>query len=145
MPYWRLHYHLIWATYQRLPLLNADREMVVHATLRNKASEMNLWVHAIGNIEDHIHMVVSIPPKISVAECLRQLKGASSFAANHQLEADLPFKWQEGYGVLSLGERSLPTVVEYVQNQKHRHQNQLLIPIYERLEAENPENGENKN
>src|SRR3972149_2017930 len=107
MTYWRLHYHLIWATVDRQPILTVEREKVFYGVLYGKVQELELKIHAAGNVEDHAHVVVSIPPKISVADCLRHLKGASAFAINHMDGSDGSFKWQAGYGALTLGERSL--------------------------------------
>ncbi|HVO28205.1 MAG TPA: IS200/IS605 family transposase [Candidatus Margulisiibacteriota bacterium] len=89
--YWRLLYHLVWATYEREPLLISEREALLYRILGGKAAEIGVFVHATGNARDHVHLVVGIPPKLAVSECLRQLKGASSHALNHQ---NGPFRWQ---------------------------------------------------
>ncbi|MFQ5614488.1 MAG: IS200/IS605 family transposase [Anaerolineae bacterium] len=134
MSFWRLHYHLIWATYQREPFLVDNIERQVYGTILNKAKELNCIVHAIGGIEDHIHLAVSIPPKLAVAEVIRHLKGASAYYVNHQSQTAAAFKWQGGYGALSFGDRSLETIVAYIRNQKEHHRQRTTIAIYERVE-----------
>ena len=104
--------------------------------LYNKAKELGVKIHSAGNIEDHAHVAASIPPKLAVADCVRHLKGASSYAINHMPDSDGKFKWQEGYGALSVGERSLETVKEYVAKQKERHRENRLIDVYERIDEE---------
>ena len=47
------------------------------------------------------HIVVSIPPILAVAECVRQRKGVSAFAINHMAGSNGRFKWQGGYDALS--------------------------------------------
>jgi putative transposase len=136
MTYWRLHYHLIWATADRQPILTVEREKVFYGVLYGKAKELNLKIHAAGNVEDHVHVVISIPPKISVADCLRHLKGASAFAINHMDGSDGNFKWQAGYGALTIGERSLETVMEYAAKQKEHHRENEVIAVYERIDDE---------
>ena len=82
-------------------------------------------------------MVLSIPPMIAVADCVRHFIGASAHAVN-QINGDhSSFKWQEGYGALSLGGRSLPDVCAYVRNQKQHHRDQTGIPSYEWITDEN--------
>ena len=81
-------------------------------------------------------MVVSIPLKLAVADCVRHLKGASAFAINHMAESDGKFKWQGGYGALTLGERSLETVKEYAAKQKEHHRENKLIAVYEKIDEE---------
>jgi putative transposase len=134
MTYWRLHYHIIWATFERQPILFSEREKVFYGVLHNKAQELGIKIHAIGNMDDHAHIALSIPPKLAVAECVRQFKGASAYAINHMPGSDKQFKWQEGYGALTIGERSLPTVIAYVNNQKQHHFEQSLIRGYESIE-----------
>jgi REP element-mobilizing transposase RayT len=136
MTYWRLHYHLIWSTYEREPSLTSEREKVFYGVLYNKARELGLKIHAAGNAEDHAHVVVSIPPKLAVADCVRHLKGASAFAINHMQGSDGKFKWQEGYGALTVSESSLTAVMEYAAKQKEHHCQNKLITSYERIEED---------
>ena len=83
---------------------------------------------------DHVHAVLSIPPKIAVADCVRHLKGASAYAINHMEESNGQFKWQAGYGALTVGERSLEIVKDYAARQKEHHRNGTIIDIYERMD-----------
>jgi len=136
MTYWRLHYHLIFATFERQPILTGEREKVFYGVLNGKAKELDLKIHAAGNVDDHVHVVLSIPPKLSVADCVKHIKGASAFALNHMPDSDGQFKWQEGYGALSIGERSLETVMAYAANQKEHHKHRDVIALYERMDSE---------
>ena len=134
MTYWRLHYHLIWATFEREPSITLEREKVFYGVLYGKAKELDLKIHAAGNVEDHVHVVLSIPPKIAIADCVRHLKGASAYAINHMDGNDGQFKWQEGYGALTIGERSLQKVMAYAAKQKEHHKESSIIDIYERID-----------
>lgn len=136
MSYWRLHYHLVWATYQRLPMLTEQVEKQVYGTIFGKAKELELIVHAIGNVEDHIHVACSIPPKVAVADCLKHFKGASSRYVNVQPNATGSFKWQEGYGAISFGDRAMADIVAYVKNQKEHHRLGTIRPPFERMSDE---------
>jgi|SRR5687768_7712740 len=136
MTYWRLHYHIIWATYNREPIITPEREKMFYGVLYKKGEELRLKIHAAGNIEEHVHVVLSIPPKIAVADCVRHLKGASAFAINHMAGSDGQFKWQGGYGALTVGERSLEIVMEYAAKQKEHHRENRLVEAYERIDEE---------
>jgi putative transposase len=142
MTFWRLHYHLIWTTFKREPTLFADREKMFYGVLYKKGRELELIVHAAGNVEDHVHIVVSIPPKLAVAECVRQIKGASAFAINHMPGSAGKFQWQGGYGALSVDDRSLPVVMAYANNQKEHHRMGRCMPIYEKTDDEDGASGE---
>jgi len=129
MPRWRLFYHLVWSTDGRRPIITPPIELAAHREVRAVADRCGILVHAIGGIEDHIHVVVSIPPKLSVADAVQRLKGTSS----HALRAEFgdTFKWQSEYSVDSFSERHLPTVIAYVQNQRQHHQDKSLIASIE--------------
>ncbi|MCL4298327.1 MAG: IS200/IS605 family transposase [Anaerolineae bacterium] len=136
MSFWRLHYHLIWATHQREPLLVDEVERQVYGTILNKAKELSCLVHAIGGVDNHLHLAVSIPPKLAVAEAIRQLKGASAYYVNHRPHPKSSFSWQKGYGALTFGERSMEIIVAYVHNQKEHHHQGTTIALYEHMEAD---------
>jgi putative transposase len=104
--------------------------------LRGKGMELGGVVHAVGGIEEHVHVAVSIAPRIAVATYIGQLKGASSHWVTHVSSLRLPFAWQEGYGVLSFSKRSLPQVVDYVLHQRERHKSGQLIAEMERDEGD---------
>ena len=135
MPFWRLHYHLVWATYRRTLLITEPIERQIYGTILTKAKELGVIVHAIGNTEDHLHAAVSIPPKLAVAECVRHFKGASSRYVNQQ-NADGHFGWQDGYGALTFGDRAMSDVVAYVRNQKEHHRQNTIRAPFERMTEE---------
>jgi putative transposase len=65
MPLWRLFYQLVWATQERKPLITPAHEQILYLYIKGKADFLECQLHAIGGIEDHIHLIVSIPPKLS--------------------------------------------------------------------------------
>ena len=136
MSYWRLHYHIVWSTYQRAPLLTEAMERPIYGTILGKAKELGITVHAIGNVEDHLHVAVSIPPKIAVSDCVKHFKGASSHYVNHLPGASGDFGWQDGYGALTFGTRAMPDVLSYVRNQKEHHRQQTTRAPFERMTEE---------
>src|SRR5687768_6883724 len=90
MPYWRLHYHLVWATQHREPLIDEETRTIVERSLRLSIDDLGLICHAIGFMPDHLHVAASIPPRHAVAEVLKRLKGTSS----HAVRATNPvFAW----------------------------------------------------
>ena len=100
MALWRLYYHLVWATKERQPLINPEREAELYAYIIGKLDALSCIVHAIGGVEDHIHLVVSIPPTLSIADFVKNIKGSSAYHMNQALSASSnKFGWQEGYGV----------------------------------------------
>lgn len=122
MAFWRSYAHLVWTTKNRTPLIGPEIEAALYACLVAKAAELGCYVYAVNGISDHVHLVISIPPKHSVSWVVKNLKGNSSHFVNHELTArSESFAWQRGYGYLSLGESQLARAVAYVENQKSHH------------------------
>jgi len=113
-------------------LLTAEIESVVHDLLRSKAAQLEAQVFALDGIADHIHMVVSIPPKLAVARFVGQVKAASSAVLNKSHPNHPAFFWQEEYGAFTLDSKRLPNHIAYVQQQKEHHRQGTTIPALER-------------
>ena len=133
MPFWRLFYHVIWTTKTREPALDAPRTALVERSIRTTCRECETHLHALGVMPDHVHVALSIPPKLAIATLVGRLKGASAHAVNDgdRGSADVSLVWQAQYGVLSFGEKNLPDVISYVQNQSARHAANRLWPALE--------------
>jgi REP element-mobilizing transposase RayT len=124
MPYWRLHYHAVWACKNRERLITPEFEPQLHEYIFGKGTELGAIMHAVDGIEDHLHSVFSLGPKFSLSDFIGNLKGASSHWVTHVLKHPLAFDWQRGYGVVTFGDRHFKQVIHYVRNQKQHHQNQ---------------------
>ena len=133
MPYWQLFYHLVWSTKNRRPLLTPEIEPVIYGYLRAKATGLEATVFALNGVEDHVHMVVSIPPKVAVAKFIGQIKAVASTRYNQSGIGEATFAWQEEYGVFSFDGKRLPNYIAYVERQKEHHANDTTIPILERM------------
>ncbi|MCW5851299.1 MAG: transposase [Anaerolineae bacterium] len=66
MPYTRLYYHITWGTRNREPLIQPSFEVALHRVMTAKVEELDGRVFAIGGVDDHVHLAVSIPAKTSV-------------------------------------------------------------------------------
>ena len=139
MPYWQLFYHMVWATKNREPLIRQEFEADLWRVLVGKATELGALVHAVGGVEDHVHFVASVPPKIALSEFVQQLKGSSSRFVSHRSDIADPFGWQAEYGMLSFDGKQLDQMVKYVRNQREHHRRGSTISILERSAAESME------
>lgn len=138
MPYCQLFYHLVWSTKNRQPLLTPKVEEAVHKFLRVKAIGLGTTVFALNGIEDHVHIVVSIPPSIAVAKFVGQIKAVASTKFNKAHPDSPPFFWQEEYGAFSFDAKRLPNYVAYVNRQKEHHAQGTIIPVLERTDPDFP-------
>ncbi|MGL5871514.1 MAG: IS200/IS605 family transposase [Xenococcaceae cyanobacterium] len=134
MALWRLYYHLVWGTKNREPLIDRKREARLYSYIVSKADSLNCIIHAIDGTENHIHVIVSIPPKLSIAEFVKHIKGSSSHYLNQNFPDSPQFAWQEGYGVFSLGGKQLDEAIAYVRHQKIHHQQNTAIAMLEQID-----------
>ncbi len=130
MPYWKLYYHIVWSTKERLPLIQPEFETELHKVIAAKAVKMDAIVYAVGGIENHVHIAASIPPKISLADFIGQIKGNSSHYAN-QISKE-PFNWQNEYGIVSFGEKQLEQIILYIKNQRLHHNEGTQLQFLEK-------------
>jgi REP-associated tyrosine transposase len=134
MPYWKLYYHFIWGTKSRLPLIDPSLESELYRAIAAKVKDIGGFIHAIGGIENHVHLGVSIPPKLAPAKFIGDVKGNSSHYVNHVIKPDREFYWQDEYGVSSFGEKNLSGIVRYIHNQKQHHAEGTVIAAMERMD-----------
>ncbi|MGI8412947.1 MAG: IS200/IS605 family transposase [Solirubrobacteraceae bacterium] len=134
MTLWRLFYHVVFVTEDRRPLLKEAFRLRLTGALRAKAEELGCYVHAIYVRPEHVHVAVSIPPVQSIAAVVGQMKGATSHLIEREMTPGEPFAWRRGYGVFSFGERNLPDVVRYINDQDARHANNQLWQPLENIE-----------
>jgi REP element-mobilizing transposase RayT len=132
---------MIWATWDRLPLLTHDIEDRVYACIAQKCREYKCEPLAIGGIEDHVHLLSRFPTTIAIATLAKEVKGASSHLVTHEIKPGSFFKWQGAYGAFTLRKNDVSQVQTYIQNQKQHHANGLLNEEWERI-FESDESGE---
>ena len=129
MAYWRLFYHFVWATKGREPFITPEIEDALYRFLYSQGKKFHPPLMVIGGMTDHVHVLVALPPTVSPATFVKQMKGSSSWFATHVL--GVPFHWQSGYGVFSVSEQDVSRVMKYVQQQKEHHQRGTIIPKWE--------------
>ncbi len=120
-PFTQIYLHLVWATWDRLPLITSTFENRLYACLREEILRLGCETLALGGIEDHVHVLIQSPPTRCASEIVKQLKGSSSHFVNQEVSPLNGFKWQGYYGAFSVSRGDLTRVEEYVNNQKERH------------------------
>ena len=122
---YQLYIHLIWATKKREPFITLELESIIQNIFREKCQQFSIEMLAFGNIEDHVHLLLSINPNIKITDFVAGAKGASSHYINHDLGKLL--YWQDGYGCFSIGRSELEQVKAYVLNQKNHHSEKTMV------------------
>ncbi len=131
MGQWRTHYHIVWTVQHREPVLVSGIARDVFAIMREQIEAAQTIPHALGGCDDHVHLVVSILPRVYIPTLIKNIKGNSSRYINTQCGLDGIFRWQRSYGIKTVCDSCLERVVQYVRNQRVIHARREAKPIYE--------------
>ncbi len=123
-----LNYHIVWCTKYRRKVLKDGIDADLKTILREIASENGYSIpHMEVGLDDHIHLLVSAPPKISVSSIVKQLKGTSSlrlFAMHPELKSQYWKRkgerslWSPSYFAESIGATNEDAVAKYIDGQR---------------------------
>ncbi len=118
---WNCKYHIVFAPKYRRKVFFEEKRIVIREILRTLCQWKGIEVIEGEIRPDHIHMLVSIPPKMSVAGFMGYLKGKSSLMI-YQKWGNMKFAyrnrefWCKGYYVDTLGKNTI-AIKEYIANQ----------------------------
>lgn len=119
--YSNLLVHLVFSTKNYRPLIDNEIRNELCAYFHGILKDRGCRILAANGPEDHVHLLVSLAPKVSVAEAARLLKTNSSKWVHEKWPAKRSFAWQAGYGVFSVSSSNAPDVRKYIANQRHHH------------------------
>ena len=117
-----IKYHLVWITKYRKPVMVGAIAKRLQEIIRQICATNDVQILSGHISKDHIHMLVSVPPYLSVSKLMQYLKGNSS----HKLQMEYKelnkqywgrHLWARGYFVASTGNVTDEIIAEYIQNQ----------------------------
>ncbi len=120
---WDCKYHLVWLTKYRYPVLTGDVALRARELLREIAMSLEMTIFAGAINRNHVHLLIGIPPNISVSRAVQYLKGNSSY----KLLSEFPslkkrywgqHLWARGYWAASSGNVTDEVWKKYIAEQK---------------------------
>ncbi len=117
-----LKYHFVWCTKYRYDVLRGEVALRLRALLKQTCAEKNVTIINGAIAKDHVHMLLSCPPKIAPADLAQELKGRSAHILLIEFR-DLKKRyygghlWGRGYFVASVGAVDEETIRHYVETQ----------------------------
>lgn len=73
----------------------------------------------INGISDHVHMLIALPPDISVSDAMKFAKANSSRWMKQRFGK--PFAWQKGFGAFTVSRSNVDAVAKYIKDQEIHH------------------------
>ena len=131
---WNCKYHIVFAPKYRRKVFYGEKRAEIGKILRELCRWKGITIIEAEVSPDHIHMLLEIPPKISVSSFMGYLKGKSSLMLYEQF-GDLKFKyrsrefWCRGFYVDTVG-KNTAKIQDYIKKQLDRDKlgDQLSLP-----------------
>ena len=88
--------HCVFSTKERRKLITPQVQRRLWPYMGGMARENNMKALAIGGVEDHVHILLSLPATMPIAKALQLIKGGSSKWLHDNFPAQRTFAWQKG-------------------------------------------------
>ena len=118
--YASLHYHLVFGTSRRQPLILPQWSDSLYAYLGGIVRNLGGFPQGINGMSDHVHLLVGLKPTHRLCDVVRETKKSSSKWIR-ETHGYREFKWQEGYAGFSVSPTARRAVQAYIANQKAHH------------------------
>ena len=100
------------------------------SVIGNLINENDCKSFIVNGVEDHIHCLIGLRPRVSISDLMQSVKAKSSKWINEQKLTSERFEWQEGYGVFSYSHSHIDAVYKYIENQEEHHKKRTFKEEY---------------
>lgn len=142
--YSQIFIQIVFAVKGRQNLISKNNREELHKYITGIIQHKEQKLLTIFCMPDHLHILISIKPSISLSDLVRDIKVNSSKFINDKHWIQGKFSWQEGFGAFSYSKSHLDTVVKYILNQEEHHKTKTFkeeyIEFLEKFEIEYNEN-----
>ena len=112
------HLHVVFSTKEREKLIAKPMQPKLWSYLAGIARNHDFLVIANGGMEDHVHLLILLPPFLALAKAINLLKTNSS---KWMSEHGTRFAWQQGYGAFGVCKSKMDAVIRYINEQERHH------------------------
>ncbi len=137
MSYIQSYNHIVFATKNRVPALDAGNRRRLFQYIWGVLKNKNCHLYRMNGVEDHIHIFTSVHQTVSVAELVRDLKTTSTtWIQREGVFEEFP-GWQDGYGAFTKSHSDKDAVIDYIKGQEEHHREVSFMEEFKALlEAE---------
>jgi putative transposase len=115
--------HIIFSTAGRRKWIPEEVQPELWKYIGGVARAYGMKAQKVGGVEDHVHILLSIPATMSVAKAVQVIKANSSRWMKIKVKL---FAWQKGYAAGSVSASRIEQVSRYISNQKQHHRKQTF-------------------
>ncbi len=128
--YTQLYIQIVFTVKGRQNLIPRQNREELHKYITGIVSNRNQKLLAIFAMPDHLHLLVSIKPNISISDLVRDIKAGSSKFISENNWVKEKFSWQEGFGAFSYSKSQIDNVVKYILSQEEHHKKKTFKDEY---------------
>jgi REP element-mobilizing transposase RayT len=121
MSYISSHVHCVFSTKERRRLITPELRDRLWPFLGGIARQNKMKAIEIGGVDDHVHILLSLPSTMAISKALQLMKGGSSKWIHETFPEHRLFAWQEEYGAFSVSVSQLDKTIEYIKGQEAHH------------------------
>ena len=117
---YNLQAHLVFVTKYRRNVLTHDMLTDMEAIMRDVCQDFDATLMEFNGEDDHVHLLVSYPPKVALSTLINSLKGVSSrrLRSKYDIKTHHNHLWSPSYYAASSGGAPLETLKQYIQQQR---------------------------
>lgn len=112
--------HVVFSTSGRRQLITPELRLNLWPYMGGIVRSLKATSLIINGVADHAHLLLSVPPKLAVAELVGKVKANSSKWVNEDTRWGR-FAWQQGYSVFSVSHSQEDVVRAYIERQEEHH------------------------
>jgi putative transposase len=121
MSYVSAYFHCVFSTKERRSFIKPELRERLWPFLGGIARQNNMKAIEIGGVEDHVHMLLSLPATLPIAKAMQLIKGGSSKWVHETFPDQRLFAWQEEYGAFGVSVSLLDKTIGYIRRQPEHH------------------------
>ena len=107
--------HVVFSTKGRRKLIPLAHRTKLWAYMAGVCSKEKIVPHEIGGMDDHAHLLIQVPPTLSLSDAILEIKTSSSRWMGKR------FAWQRGFAAFSVSASKKDAVVRYIRTQDAHH------------------------
>ena len=130
MAYTQLLYHIVFRTKNSRMTISEPNERLMYKYIFETSQNIGCTIHRIGGMPDHIHILVSLPPTLAVAQYVETVKTSLSKCFGHSPEFPAFEGWASGYAAITYSTREKDMIVNYIKGQKAHHKTRSFADEY---------------
>lgn len=131
--YTQIYYHIVFSTKNRESCMAKEQRDKLFAYIWGIHKELKCHLYRIGGVEDHLHILTSLPSTLSRSKYVESIKtGSTNWIRRENIIPAWP-GWQDGYGAFTAAHDDKDAIIEYIKTQEEHHKTTSYLDEYKDL------------